>query len=104
MWNIFGFYKLATRSKYWPKVRKKHLEKQPHCMACGSTTNLEVHHIVPVHVDPNKELDEDNLITLCDKYCHFIFGHLMNYKSWNPEVQQDCLIYRDKLKNRPIKN
>ena len=58
------------RSSQWPKIRKKHIEKQPCCMACGSCKKPEVHHIVPVHVDPSKELDPDNLITLCDKYCH----------------------------------
>lgn len=30
---------------------------------------LEVHHIVPLHEDYNKRLDNDNLITLC-KYHH----------------------------------
>jgi 5-methylcytosine-specific restriction enzyme A len=104
MWRIFRFDSLATRSKDWPKVRKEHLKIQPSCMACGSNVNPEVHHIIPVHVDPTKELDKTNLITLCDKYCHFIFGHLMNYKSWNPNVKSDCELYLSKVQARPIKN
>lgn len=91
------------RSSQWPKVRKKHLSSQPCCMACGSCKKPEVHHIVPVHVDPSKELDPDNLITLCDKYCHFAIGHLMSYHSWNTEVIQDSANFLNKIANRPKK-
>tara|TARA_Y100000385_G_scaffold154814_1_gene160518 strand:+ start:7953 stop:8282 length:330 start_codon:yes stop_codon:yes gene_type:complete len=91
------------RSSQWPKIRKKHIEKQPCCMACGSCKKPEVHHIVPVHVDPTKELDPDNLITLCDKYCHFMFGHLMYYKSWNENIVKDAERYLNMVKNRPTK-
>lgn len=93
----------ANRSSQWPKVRKQHLAKQPCCQACGSCKKPEVHHVVPVHVDPSKELDPENLITLCDKYCHFTFGHLMNYKSWNPTVVRDAWWYLGKIKNKPYK-
>lgn len=101
----FGSNKIryAIRSPKWPSVRKKHLEKQPCCMACGSCKKPEVHHIVPVHLDQNRELDPSNLITLCDKYCHFIFGHFMNYKSWNADVVEDAKWYLNELKNKPYK-
>lgn len=91
----------AQRSSEWSKVRAKHLEKQPCCMGCGSCKKPEVHHIVPYHIDPSKELDPNNLITLCDKYCHFVIGHLMNYRSWNNSVIEDASKYFDKVKNRP---
>lgn len=72
-------------------------------MACGSCTKPEVHHIVPVHLNPDLELDPENLITLCDKYCHFVFGHLMDYKSWNVDVVGDSAEYLQKIKNKPRK-
>lgn len=107
MFSILSFigHKLryATRSASWPKVRQKHLEKHPCCQACGSCKKPEVHHIVPVHLDSSKELDPENLITLCDKYCHFVFGHLMNYKSWNENVVEDSEVYYNKVKNKPFK-
>ena len=93
----------ALRSSQWPAIRKEHLKKEPCCRACGSCTKPEVHHIVPVHLDPTKELDPDNLITLCDKYCHFVFGHLMDYKSWNVNVKKDSDIYYMKKIYRPKK-
>ena len=103
MWLFNKKIRYAVRSPEWPEVRREHIKKQPCCMACGSCKKPEVHHIVPVHLDPSKELDPDNLITLCDKYCHFIFGHFMNYKSWNVNVVKDSSKYLESKSNRPSK-
>jgi 5-methylcytosine-specific restriction endonuclease McrA len=104
MFNIFSKYlRYANRSPKWSSVRKKHLETNNKCAACGRTNKLEVHHIEPVHWKPEKELDPENLITLCDNPCHLVFGHLMNYKSWNKDVVQDCSVYLNKVKNKPHK-
>lgn len=93
--------RFATRSSRWSSVRKNHIENNPTCAACGNTKKLEVHHIEPVHVNPDRELDPSNLITLCDSPCHIVFGHLMNYKSYNPDVAQDCQKYLERITNRP---
>lgn len=100
---MFNFLKLrfATRSPKWQKVRKEHLEKYPACIACGRDKKLEVHHKIPVHIDPMLELDPANLVTLCADPCHLLFGHLMNFKSYNKMVIEDCSVYLDKVKNRP---
>jgi 5-methylcytosine-specific restriction protein A len=95
------FLRFATRSPKWSSVRKQHLKDNPCCAACGRCDKLEVHHIEPVHVNPNRELDPSNLITLCDSPCHMVFGHLMNYKSWNSNVASDCQEYLLKIKDRP---
>lgn len=97
-YNILG---IRLRSPKWTSVRKEHLKKQPFCQACGSIKDLDVHHIEPFHLNPDKELDPDNLITLCSKYCHYTIGHLMDYKSWNKDVVNDARVYLDKVKNRP---
>ena len=102
VYRLLGYNEFyIQRSSQWPKVRKQHLSSQPCCAACGSCKKPEVHHIVPYHIDPSKELDPDNLITLCDKYCHFAIGHLMSYHSWNKNVLQDAAMYLEKIKNRP---
>lgn len=103
MWPFSKKIRYAVRSPGWSKLREEHIKKQPHCQACGSKKNPEVHHIVPVHLDPSKELDPNNLITLCDKYCHFIFGHLMDYKSWNINVRNEASRYLQQKINRPYK-
>src|SRR6056300_1305890 len=102
---MFSLFKniFQGRSYTWSKVRKEHLKRNPECAACGRKDDLEVHHIVPYHVDPNRELDPSNLITLCGKYCHFVFGHFMDWKSWNENVIRDCTLHRLGKSNRPYK-
>ena len=81
----------VKRSSKWRKVRKAHIQKQWWCRYCGNLNNLEVHHIQPFHLYPELELDEDNLITLCEgmfKECHLKQGHLGNYKKYNPDIKK----------------
>ncbi len=102
--RIFDLFKdnFGGRSWSWTKVRNEHLKNNPSCAACGRNKKLEVHHIKPYHKYPELELDPTNLITLCDDPCHLVFGHLMNYKSWNEDVVSDCNEYNNKVKNRPL--
>jgi 5-methylcytosine-specific restriction protein A len=101
---MFGFLnkvRYATRSYKWTEVRKNHLKDNPTCIACGRDKKLEVHHKIPVHLNPELELDPANLVTLCADPCHLLFGHLMNYKSYNKLVIEDSSVYLSKVKNRP---
>lgn len=84
----------AKRSTEWPRVEKQFLSEHPICEACGSKTRLNVHHIVPFHIDRELELDTNNLITLCMsvKECHFKLGHGQNWRDWNPNVKQDVIL------------
>ena len=85
---------LAIRSSHWETVRKKHLKSFPTCAACGCSDDLQVHHIKPFHLDPELELEESNLITLCESQdnhkCHLNIGHLGNFKNENPNVVKDA--------------
>lgn len=93
------------RSPDWYKVRKRHLEKNPVCAWSGRTSNLEVHHIYPVHLYPELELDEGNLITLSEApdNFHFIFGHFMDWKSYNPDIVDHAEWYRKRKSSRYLK-
>jgi hypothetical protein len=85
--------KTAVRSPEWPTVRRKHLEKNPKCAACGGTRLCQVHHKKPFHLDPALELDPENLITLCiAKLCHIDIGHGDDYKAYNPNVEKDAAL------------
>jgi len=93
------------RSNQWHKVRAAYLKAHPACAVCGSTEKLEVHHIKPFSQNPELELDPNNLITLCEgkKYgvnCHLFFGHLGNYKKFNPNVRQDANEWNLKLNQK----
>lgn len=92
------------RSSRWDSVRRKHLLAQPSCQACGNTKNLSVHHIEPFHLRPDRELDFSNLISLCEDgpNCHFTFGHLRDWRQYNPQVVGDAALYLSRLKQYRI--
>jgi 5-methylcytosine-specific restriction protein A len=94
------------RSPKWPKLRAAFLKKNPKCALCGGKKKLNVHHVRPFHLQPDLELSEGNLITLCENKgdgvnCHLLFGHLGNFRSYNPDVRRDVATWRCKLENRP---
>ncbi len=95
-----------SRSPLWPDVEKAHRKLQPTCVACASGTNtsagLQVHHIFPFHYcialgRPDLELDQRNLITLCEdepgkpgQDHHLLVGHLDDFQSSNLAVVDDA--------------
>lgn len=89
----------AARSPKWESVRKEFMKLHAICAVCSTTKDCEVHHKKPFHLDPALELDPTNFITLCRDH-HYLFGHLLNWSAYNPEVDADARIYHDKIKNR----
>lgn len=92
----------SARSPLWPSVEHAFKKKHPTCAACGQKgrllwRQLDVHHIIPFHIEPRLELDTTNLITLCrglgrnhkDQH-HFTIGHLGNWSYANPYVRHDA--------------
>ena len=88
------------RSGQWPAVENAHLQQHPACAACGlgqPRQGLQVHHMLPFHFcvklgRPELELDERNLMTLCDETInnhHLLLGHLGDFQSYNPNVKAD---------------
>lgn len=94
--RMFG----AVRSSKWPSVRKQFLINNSECAACMTKEDLEVHHRIPVHIRPEKELDSTNLITLCSVH-HFWIGHLGSWKSYNRRVREDSNLTKIAIQNRP---
>lgn len=100
---------VLARSARWPTERKKFLVKSPYCKACNPPKRLskighsilhavglppvQVHHIIPFHFcvmlgRPELELDERNLITLCESGLnhHLVIGHFNSFHTFNPSV------------------
>lgn len=94
---------MRQRASQWRAVRAEHLLKEPACMACGRTANLEVHHIIPVSISPVLECDPHNLITLCGSPCHIVFGHFMNYHCYNKDVRKMAHEYSKAMAKRKCK-
>ena len=91
---------VVRRSSQWPKTQREFLRLHPFCRVCRSKEKLEVHHVVPVHVDRSLELVVTNLLTLCRAH-HLLFGHLGDWKSWNENCKQDCEDWAYKIVTRP---
>lgn len=104
-----------ARSSKWPAVRDAYLVLHPACEACGSRDDLDVHHVKPFHIDPTRELDPTNLITLCSsdrtpdngaesRNCHLHIGHKCadgrgRWTCENPDVRKDAADARRKIHN-----
>lgn len=92
----------SRRSSRWPAVRKIHLQSFPRCEVCGTRRNVEVHHWLPFHLFPDKELEFSNLISLCESSshnCHFIVGHCLDWQKYNANVWDDAKYLKKMLKN-----
>lgn len=109
------------RSPQWPTVRKRHLEREPTCAACGLDAagcallgmHIEVHHEEEFSDNPDRELDPTNLVTFCRKH-HFEVGHdpdgidgplTPRWDKANPYVRRDAKRVYDKLhpgKHKPV--
>ena len=74
----------------WRRVRNDYYRLYPRCAACGYDKQIQVHHIVPWHVDESLRYDMSNLVSLCQP-CHFRYGHFCNWRSWNPLVDDLCI-------------
>lgn len=82
----------GDRSSQWRTVRDRYANTHPLCAFCGSTA-VDVHHIQPFHLFPARELDPDNLVSLCRNH-HFIYGHAGDWKAYNPDVMIDSEFWR----------
>lgn len=98
--KIFGIQLWGGSSRHpdWPKFRDKFLENKS-CAACGTKKLLEAHHKLPLFWG-GAELDESNLIPLC-RDCHFVIGHLKDWKSYNPNVDRDSQSLLLSIRTRP---
>jgi len=89
-------YVTSNARKSWEvaKKMKEYRESYPFCAWCGRTSGLQVHHIEPVSVAPEKAHLLRNMITLCGKRCHITVGHAGNYaNSYVPDVLVICDTY-----------
>lgn len=94
----------VKRSDKWPAVREAYIKDHPTCENCGGSEKLIVHHKLPVHLFPERELDLTNLKTLCESKtinCHLWHGHLGSFFSYAKDVDQDSAAFLEKVKTRP---
>ncbi len=95
-YRMFG----SVRSPKWSEIRNKWVKENPLCAVCSTKKDCEVHHVQPYHLHPDLELNPQNFITLCRPH-HYIFGHFMNWSSFNKDVRADAELWKQKISNRP---
>ena len=88
------------RSPHWAATERKFKTAYPDCAVCGTLKKVEVHHLKPFHLHPELELDASNLISLCRVH-HQGWGHLGDWKSYNPDVATDAKEWARKIDERP---
>jgi 5-methylcytosine-specific restriction protein A len=91
----------ASRDHRWNDFKNK-LVAGKKCAICGSVENLTGHHKKPFFQYPELELDPANIEILCEnpsRNCHFIFGHLMNWRTYNDDLD-NTIAYFQLLRNR----
>jgi len=44
------------------------------CAWCDKTNDIEVHHVYPQHLWPERAKDTNNMVCLCRR-CHLVVGH-----------------------------
>jgi len=64
-----GFQPKTLRDPAWRVTKERHKTVHPECEFCGSTEQIEVHHVIPVKDERSLELDSRNLLTVCHA-CH----------------------------------
>ena len=58
------------RCQWQRNFKRKYVEEFGSvCSSCGVTSELDVHHIVPVYKDPSLAFDETNVVCICTE-CH----------------------------------
>lgn len=87
---------LIARSPQWATVLKRELEANPTCRGCNRPAET-AHHVVPVGVDPTRELDPLNLVSVCVP-CHFVLCH---GGDWNTYVLDPRKLLRTRDRVRP---
>ena len=58
--------KITGRGSQWKKIRDEVVSAFPFCAVCGTTKNLQVHHITPYRI--TQDNGKENLVPLCVKH------------------------------------
>ena len=88
----------------YKRAMAAYLAVHPVCQFCGKPGGkVEVHHVIPVSVDPTKAADVTNMVTLHRKPdCHMVVGHLGNFRDYNSNVARVCEVMVDEKTKKKV--
>lgn len=89
--NPIDQYKITKAKKAYATIR-------PECAICGNPSNIEIHHVIPVHIDISLACNFDNFVAACDtgnNGCHRWLCHFGDFKNkWNLDIRQYAIASR----------
>jgi len=84
------------------KAKRIYREANPRCALTGVKANVQVHHMIPVHIDRRLAACQTNLITLSAS-THFWAAHLSNYKHYNANLPETIKQLKATLKRCAVR-
>ena len=95
----------VQRSSKWNWWKKQYEKTHPKICPICSNKKCSLHHKESFATKPEKELDENNVVWLCDGWGtlqhHRGIGHLGSFVSLNENLDEDIKIWRKKFLTRP---
>ena len=90
--KIKGRWVSSFNAKIRPKISEISEQQNNLCHTCKQPKKLEIHHIVPVHENPDLAFEESNVIAVCN-HCHKHIHHKkQGWQSGNPLVGKPVLV------------
>lgn len=104
----------TKRHSGWGPASHLYVLRYPSCYVCGrlvwkglkAVCPYSIHHALPFHLYPELEMDEANWVTVCEYRsfnCHFVAGHLLDWRSWNADIRKQGPVIHAMFANRPYK-
>jgi len=86
------------RGSQWKKTRNKVVSKFPFCAVCGTTKNIQVHHIIPFRITFDNSIK--NLIPLCTKHHKIVENFFIETENLSVDLETQSLVWNNMLRNR----
>lgn len=86
------------RGSRWKKTRDEAVKAFPFCGVCGTTKNIQVHHIVPFRL--TQDNSHENLIPLCTKHHKWIEMMFVETEAHDVDIDTQGVIWKNILRSR----
>ena len=86
------------RGSQWKKIRDAAVKAFPFCGVCGTTKNIQVHHIVPFRLTHDNS--QENLIPLCAKHHKWVEMLFVETEAHGADIETQGMFWTNMLRSR----
>lgn len=90
--------RMTGRGSQWKKIRDAVAKAFPFCGVCGTTKNIQVHHIVPFRLTHDNS--PENLIPLCTKHHKWVEMMFVETEAHGADIETQGMIWKNMLRSR----